>query len=466
MRPPQTVFGAFAGAVTTLVAIAIYWTMQGAHPWVEQTPTWPTVYGVFPTIGDGSNARGGIPPVVSEGREPAVIPSNYPLAPPFFDVATSSPAVGTEPKFRTQCDFAFNGQFDPILYPNRPDLGHMHTFFGNKAVTPASNYASLRLTGDSTCAGGPVNRSAYWYPSVLKDDATGDGRTKIKMPNYTTVYYVVPSVATVSRMQRIPRGMGYVFGFNPADPNNDYVQDTFTGTFYEAATGINGTGFMGWKCESTDGSIGANANPVSGYTNLQPYLRNADGTATLDCPTNEHLIASLKGPGCWDGVNLMSPNGRKHVFPSGSNIHNLGTGPYCPEGWYHIAYFELIILFTHEGYTDYKEWYLSSDRMTDAAFIHSDQECHDENIINGVDGSFCNGQTMHSDWFGAWDYSVMEAWMKLCNGTSDESWTGESRHECNGSEIGDGRILNDGSPFVDTGRLSAANSWIDLPQQP
>ena len=58
-----------------------------------------------------------------------------------------------------------------IVYPLRPGLSHLHTFFGNSDVsgtTSTADLGNLANFGRSTCAGGLANRSAYWVPAMVK----------------------------------------------------------------------------------------------------------------------------------------------------------------------------------------------------------------------------------------------------------------------------------------------------------
>lgn len=455
MRPnSSSVYGVIAGATVSALSFMIYWygSMHGYNTFVQQSITFPTTYNTGrPTIGDGSNTWGGTPPATT--MEPPEIPSNFNTS-SMIAATGESVVVGSEAKFRTLCDFAFNRMIDPILYPGQHGVGHMHTFMGNTAVTADSNYNSLRTTGESTCMGGKLNRSAYWYPSVMKDNATGDGRTKIKIPDYAVVYYV-QAPNDVDRTVRIPRGLGYVFGFNPSDPTDTYYNDPLSGAacstakFCAYASASNG--FASWACASG-----------SGGTAL--YLRDSSGNATINCAAGDQLVATLNGPVCWDGVNLMSPNGRKHMYYGVRHLHSLYDPPICPNGWYQIPRFEFRILFSHQGPNDYKEWYLSSDRMMGSQYEYTAGDCHASNITNGITGSYCNGQTMHTDWFGAWDYDIMETWMTNCNGIDGNTGV-SSNHECNDSAIGDGRRMGAPTGFS-SAALSEAASWADLPEQP
>ncbi len=128
----------------------------------------------------------------------------------------------------------------------------------------------------------------------------------------------------------------------------------------------------------------------------------------------------------WHGQNLTSSNGRKHVRQY-VRVNATGNSRICPEGWYRIAQFELAIVFDNPiGSADYKVWYLSSDRMPGQT-------------------QWLNGQSMHSDWFGAWDYEIMRTWMLKCNGITIPSAidnpanTAPGMHECTTTQYGDGR---------------------------
>ena len=315
-------------------------------------------------------------------------------------------------------------------------------FFGNTLTNARSTYQSLRTTGGSTCGGGQINRSAYWFPAVLKDNVAADGGVAAIKSDFAIVYYSVDDVRRL-RLTRVMRGMTYVFGFNPNDPTDSAIKAEI------AAANLIGNqqayryltnGFLGWKCEQANGS---NPNsPVPG-SNLQPYLRNADGTATLTCPNTERIGAVAVGPTCWDGRNLTSPNGRGHVRHVIGD-QNTGQRAICPQGWYEIPLFELVVWFSHTGPSDYKEWYLSSDRMPG----HT---------------QFLNGQSFHTDWFGAWDYPVMTTWMRNCNGIAMNSVPGNP-HSCIDTEFGDGTAGIVGSPAPDGSRnpqLDFTTRWAN-----
>jgi hypothetical protein len=350
------------------------------------------------------------------------------------------PGVGQEAKARFDCNAAFESQDDPIIAPGVQNGSlHKHTFFGNLGAQSApynATYSSLRASGNSTCYGGPLNRTLYWEPSVFKLLPSGVVAT-IKPKNIIT-YYVGGvqanqgdgTVDDPSTRTRWPRDISMIFGFDMNDPTNTRITNAIAagdaangGPRYQVSSPANG--FIGWTCVTpntgaTAGGHYANS-PVAGA--LQPYLRNADGTATLDCLPGTDLQMQLQSYPCWDGVNLHSPNGRGHFI---QYIRDSNTGKnVCPDNWYRTMVFVVFVTFNQSGSADYKEWYFSSDRMPGMT-------------------QYLNGQTAHADLIPAWSYGTAASPGTFLNFTvhcagitvviSGTTLTGD-RHEC-----GSGRI--------------------------
>ena len=382
---------------------------QFAEAAVTYTPTnWPYVP---PILGDGSDERGGKPAV----RPLPIIKSNFDTARWMVSPYYPHPTFGGEAKFRTHCNFSHVANDDPIVAPGRPGASHAHMFFGNTLTNADSTYESLRTVGGSTCGGGPLNRSAYWFPAVHKDGQGQDGQPAIIKMDWATIYYFTREDRR-KRLTKLYRGFNFVFGFNPGDPEdlrqkNEIAAANRIGTYGSYRYG--GNGFVGWKCETSNG-LNENS-PVSLSAN-QPYLRNADGSATLTCPTTEAIVATISSPTCWDGKNLSSPDGRSHVRYA-IRENNSGLGGICPQGWHEIPQLIVSVSFSHQGPDDYKEWYLASDRMN-------------------PEKPFLNGQSFHMDWFGAWDNYTMNRWMINCLGIKVGPYEGNP-HSCIDTQFGD-----------------------------
>ena len=84
---------------------------------------------------------------------------------------------------RFLCAYAYMAFDDPIVYPRKPGVSHLHQFFGNTNVSAFTTTDSIATTGNSTCSGGIANRTGYWTPAMI--DATGN----IVTPTTATVYY-------------------------------------------------------------------------------------------------------------------------------------------------------------------------------------------------------------------------------------------------------------------------------------
>lgn len=145
---------------------------------------------------------------------------------------------------------------------------------------------------------------------MLKDNAIGDGKTMAVQPDYMVIYYSIGASA-VSLGTAIPNGFNYITGFDPADPTGSITDAEIaaspTGGFAKQPLGQNG--FIGWHCEGVNGPNKTAAVPGD----FQPYLRNGNGTPTLDCAPGTRIYATVNAAACWDGVNLGSPTGRGHV---------------------------------------------------------------------------------------------------------------------------------------------------------
>ena len=275
---------------------------------------------------------------------------------------------GLEGAFRFLCAPSHNAYDDPIVYPGQPGKSHLHTFFGNTGAGASSTYQSLRTSGDSTC-NNLLNRSAYWVPAMM------NGRGKVVMPDWVQIYYKrEPSNSPVCTFAGkacvpLPRGLRYVFGFNMANP--------------AASSPI---GDRWFNCDGPGAVSGKFASIAE---------------AARGCPVGARLGMILNAPSCWNGTQLDSADHRSHMaymyYDGNAKQRCPATHPYV------LPRFTLGAWYTTDGSldrsgnrsTDAKTWYLSSDRMP--------------GMPNATPGT-----TLHADWFGAWDDTIMALWMANC----------------------------------------------------
>lgn len=180
--------------------------------------------------------------------------------------------------FREPCDVSHFAFDDPIVSPGKPGASHLHMFFGNSNTDAYSTTDSINNLGSSSCAGGILNRSAYWVPALI------DGVGNVVLPSSAIFYYksgyggVKP--ADINAM---PDGLRMISG----DKNLSSAQ-----------------GQGAWGCEEI-------------------YIGHLDSIkAVFDdgrCTAGNHLQLSFEFPQCWDGKYLDSSNHKSHMaFPTGS----------------------------------------------------------------------------------------------------------------------------------------------------
>jgi Domain of unknown function (DUF1996) len=233
---------------------------------------------------------------------------------------------------------------DPLVFPNQPGAAHHHTFYGNTSINYASDLNTLSITGNSTCDGGIMNRTAYWAPSLI-DTTSGAPKTPQLAIFYYKAGYIVPSNLIVAP----PKGLKMIAGNSKAVvPANDGVAQ-FT------CIVPSGT-FQGWK------------------------------TSIPNCNVGETMQVHIDFPQCWDGLNLDSPNHKDHMAYSGNDYP---TANKCPAS-HPIAIPEISVSFnyliTQKG--EAANWRLSSDNY--AATSPGGYSSHAD-WVNGWDEAYMKG---------------------------------------------------------------------------
>jgi lysophospholipase L1-like esterase len=332
-----------------------------------------------------------------------------------FDGGSSYKAIppGSEKKFRTHANFTHFAPDDPVRNYCQPGGAHLHLFFGNPTVNACSTFAKLRAEGKyARAGGGNNNRTGYWVPAPIIDDAFGDGRSYMVKPNLVTIYYQEPPrFATIRHVL----GQRYVGGFH-MDYGDAWLQGKLdianaqpgTAGRYQLSNGSVKGAWHKWVCASTSQKV--------------DYLATSTGADPFSptCPSSSVIYLEFQGPRCWNRTSTWSPGGYEHVIPEVWD--NVAGDWVCPIGWSRTGSLQLKLEFTHEGATGargYTKWRLSSDPI--AAGQNS-------GTINGQ--TVLRGQTFHADWFGAWDGTTFNSWQDNCLGAN-----GATPHECDSGVI-------------------------------
>ena len=266
--------------------------------------------------------------------------------------------AGDYPAFRMFCQFSHLAHADPIIEPGSDEFMHLHMFFGNVEADGSSTYELLRSAGESSCDGGPLNRSAYWMPAIF------DGDDDVVVPDRFELYYKGENADDPSRIQAKPNGLRMIAGY----PHPDGAELVW-----------------GWRCEN-----GAEADPG----------------VIPDCGGSQ-LSGWVRFPYCWDGENLDSPDHRSHMAYGTNNT----WGP-CPDS--HPVHVPELTEFVHiDDAASSDEWYLTSDRIDpsepapNGSTFHADwfgawdnsiQDRWTDNCIRAMrsasNGNLCDGEQL------------------------------------------------------------------------
>lgn len=422
-------------------------------------------------LGDGSNDWGGTMPVIAE--QPADIPST--ASGWKLNSSTTSFIQTIPPASQHKWRGAANGSHvnydDAIRNSQQPGTSHCHQYFGSTSTNAYSTYASLRTQANnaaddgraaSTIAGGPYNATGYWFPCPVIDNAFGDGKDYVVKVNRVTVYYA-SSPTTV--LNRLPRGLRYVFGTNMDDPlEAGHIAEVAAANataspsnrYSRGGAGVMKNGFVGYVCRNPVND--AVVTPTAGGT-YTPYLKSSVGVDPWggNCLSGYQITAALNAPPCYDGVNLWSPGGYRH-FRNALNDTRAPGADVCPKGWYRVPVLQISIIFDHGGFADYGRWRLSSDDAMQAK-VRALALAGDPGYAGKETYVVANGESFHTDWMNGWDDQVMYSsadgtvlgWQKLCLGVE-----GNTANECNGAQSGTNYHLAGGGgtePAPDSSRV-------------
>ena len=254
--------------------------------------------------------------------------------------------------FRMVCNLTKMAAFDPVVYPGQALAGHLHAFFGNVGINPNSTPQSLATSGNSTCMGGIVNRSAYWVPALF-DVVTGEVQVPSGKFYYKSGYNLDPT-----KSQPVPAGLRMIAG----DKNATASQNS--GPNYAA----------GWNCEL-----------------VWNQQASVDGFVP-NCGVGDAVVLMVNFPECWDGVNLDSPDHKSHM--AYATYRNQPQVSSCPST-HPVQLPRISEIFTYRVTANSHplNWRLSSDTYSTATR---------------------GGLSAHADWMDGWSRDAMTTFVRMC----------------------------------------------------
>jgi outer membrane biosynthesis protein TonB len=210
--------------------------------------------------------------------------------------------------FRTECAFSHFSYDDPIVYPNKPGAAHLHMNFGNTHTNAYSTYSTLIDSGNGTCSGMELNRTAYWAPAMIDDQGNA------RVPWRILVYYKAQG-PIVGKVSLYPEGLKLLIG-----PEITY----------------GATADTAFACNYTE-------------------------------PTSKNIVNCANHPTKWLHMQVAFPRCLKQGvnFDDYNNVWANSTGGWwwsdCPPGTTTLPMLKYNIFYRVEAGEDSSKWHLSSD---------------------------------------------------------------------------------------------------------
>ena len=229
--------------------------------------------------------------------------------------------------FRLACNFVRAAYVDPVVFPaNKLGSSHLHGFYGNTNVTPYSTHASLLAGGSSSCLGGNLNSSGYWFPMIVAHCPAGSTNGCLSVFSARGIkdgHVYVPQVNIYYKQERGQDSDTGSYGGTPMQfvpPGLIMIAGSPSATTNAAFSGSN-DGYR-WYCFN---HAGADTGPLDHIPNAADIT--AIGSCSQTSPgTGSTDFADLKVvvgfPYCWDGVNLDSPGTHNAHVTYPGNVTN------------------------------------------------------------------------------------------------------------------------------------------------
>ncbi len=247
--------------------------------------------------------------------------------------AAQADELVTHHEFQTNCSVTKRAPDDPIIFPNLPGASHDHSFVGNKTVNASTTLNSLVAAGPyNTSCVNPDDLSAYWFPTVFKND-------QAVLPVGKQVIYYKTGILDYRAVRPFPPGLRYVVG----SPNATREE-------FRTAPGA----IEGWECGNS--------------------AHNWDFPA--NCPVGSQANIRYQAPSCWNGRDLDSADHKSHMaYPANGACPSSHPRP-VPMLEFKIAFpvdgdMSTVRLASGRGYTWHYDFFNAWDAPTlDALVTH------------------------------------------------------------------------------------------------
>lgn len=287
---------------------------------------------------------------------------------------------------RINCDFSHSSYDDPVVFPGQDGAAHLHRFYGNTLLDENSDVESLFTTGESSCQGNELNRSAYWYPALLAPDYDSQTGSRLLDDNgdpawkaITAVvgdddvahelFYYSAGVDDLESIQPIPLGLKMIAGNHMGQPEME--QDT---------------SIVRWHCQSWESSDATNPRW---------------STSIPECLAPDRLRMDIFFPSCWNETDLDSSDHKSHLaYPE--NLSGAPGGTVCPAT--HPT--PIIRVSFHYAFGIKPDVYDPETRSSRGWRLASD--------MYNTSVSTPGGMSLHADWVNAWHPEALQAVLDTC----------------------------------------------------
>lgn len=295
--------------------------------------------------------------------------------------------------FRIRCGVARTERLDPVLARGPMDaMSHMHTFFGSDVeLNKNTDNDDLVANGaGSTCAGGRLNRSLYWMPTMLRP--SGADVYEPIMPSSFLAYYK-------TELNVYGKHDDVLFQQNTGTPDRTLILRAMPESiprewfdlrmiahFVNSGDVVDRRNDAQWTCTSRTGGVISSKDGIPdcgpGRLNLQFWfpqclnLKKQPKGALANDPGN--YTRSGQDPWLRYALDRTEPNG-------------------CPKNdseneWVRIPTLSFAVSFDVDS-RGTRDWRLSSDLMA---------------------GDVTPGSTIHGDFVNGWDEETADAWYESC----------------------------------------------------
>ncbi|MDB5541830.1 MAG: hypothetical protein JWQ89_3557 [Devosia sp.] len=278
--------------------------------------------------------------------------------------------------FRIACSLSHMSLDDPIVYVHQSGKSHLHAFVGNTTTGPNSDAGKMDEVGNSTCAGGIINRTGYWVPTLVYEcplgrtdgcDHARDG--EVNFPTAMNFYYKCCYSFGAEGESWPLKGHRMIIG-----SATNTLPNFGRGTLANALPGISRI-----ECYGFDHTI----------STFDHIPSPAEGAGVSGCDELNFLIVFNA---CWDGVNLDSANHYSHMasVPDASQAFNGRLDAPCTDPAYPV-YLASPILNVHTVIRN----------QADLAFLRlsSDPPKYQPDMVTLNPPA---GYTLHADWANGW----------------------------------------------------------------